>query len=244
MITSISESSKSYNERLFDGGIRGALHNGRYRWVERELRKLDIDYSSVFELGCYDGKLIKWLPNPAIRYLGVDANWDDGLEIARKTYGHINQDYRFIESASIDSLPSKVDEFDLSFCMETLEHIAPAAVDSYLERMALVTKQYAFITVPNEIGIVFLLKTIAKAAIGCSRSYTPAELYNHAMGRTHKVTLPNGKGGHKGFGYHELIEQVSQYFEIHKACGNPFGVLPPYLNFGVGIIAKPLKRKA
>ena len=30
------------------------------------------------------------------------------------------------------------------------------------------------------------------------------------------VTLPNHKGGHKGFGYHDFIAQVSEYYDVLK----------------------------
>ena len=230
---------ESYNTRLFSKGIRRQLHLGRYRWIANELKMLNCAYSSVFELGCHDGKLIDWLPNKRIRYLGLDANWCGGLDIARAKYSNISENYVFRKSISPKGNPNKKGEFDLSICMETFEHIPPASIDDYLANMAFVTKKYSFITVPNEIGIVFFFKTIAKRVMGCSRQYTAYEFLNHCIGRTDRVNLPNGKGGHKGFSYRRFLSQISRNFNLVKICGIPIYTLPPYFNFTVGIIAKP-----
>ena len=58
-----------YNERLFSGGFRGWLHSGRFQWLRNATREIDV--SSVFELGCFDGKSISYLPREPDRYLGV-----------------------------------------------------------------------------------------------------------------------------------------------------------------------------
>ena len=57
------------------------------------------------------------------------------------------------------------------------------------------------------------------------------------------MSLPKGKGGHKGFGYHHFIGQVLEHFDIIKVVGIPIRFLPPYLNFGVGIVAEPIKQE-
>lgn len=233
----------SYNERLFGRGIRKKLHLGRYLWVSKEVNNLESKVSSVFELGCFDGKLIDWLQENNIRYLGADANWEGGIDLAKRKYANSSGDYSFLESQSVDTLPRMNSEFDVSVCMETLEHIAPELVDDYLERLSLITRDSVFITVPNEVGIVFFAKTIVKFFLGGSRNYTLKEFFYHCIGLTEKVTLPKGKGGHKGFGYHPFIDQVSTHFKIVKVEGIPFSFLPPFLNFGVGIVGVP-KRHA
>lgn len=54
------------------------------------------------------------------------------------------------------------EEFDISICMETLEHIPPDLVGGYLKELSKATKNYIFISVPNEIGVVFLFKHLVK----------------------------------------------------------------------------------
>ena len=51
-----------YNERLFSGGFRSKLHLARFRWLQSEIAKRKCRIDSVLELGCYDGKLIEFLP--------------------------------------------------------------------------------------------------------------------------------------------------------------------------------------
>ncbi|OAD21356.1 Ubiquinone biosynthesis O-methyl transferase [Candidatus Thiomargarita nelsonii] len=70
--------------------------------------------------------------------------------------------------------------------------------------------------------------------LGDVESYTVAEFINATLGKMHKVK----RDEHKGFDYDLLIEDISKYFEIHRVSGIPFGLLPTFLNFGVGIIGK------
>ena len=71
-----------YNERLFSPGIRGRLHAARFEWLAKKLLRLKCEYNTVLELGCFDGKVLDYLPNKPERYLGLDANWEGGLGIA------------------------------------------------------------------------------------------------------------------------------------------------------------------
>lgn len=51
-----------YNERLFAGGLRGKLHNGRFHWFSTAVNQRGCATDAVLELGCFDGKLIEYLP--------------------------------------------------------------------------------------------------------------------------------------------------------------------------------------
>jgi hypothetical protein len=73
-----------YNKRLFTG-LRGRLHRLRYQWLVERLRTLESESVSLVELGCYDAKTIQFLDEAGIRvarYLGLDANWEKGLDLA------------------------------------------------------------------------------------------------------------------------------------------------------------------
>ena len=224
-----------YNERLFSGGLRKRLHFARFIFLVNSISRFDIDCDQCLELGCFDGKLIDFLPIPPSIYVGYDANWEGGLDIAfEKWKSHDN--YFFRKS----SVPSDIDldpdfSASLTVAMETLEHIPPYLVDGYLKKLALYTKGFFIVTVPNEKGLFFLLKyTIRKFLTKDSYNYSFSELVNAVLGRMHKILRDN----HKGFDYDDLIKQISKHFDILEISGHPYGFLPKNLCFGIGIVAK------
>lgn len=231
-------SSAGYNERLFSGGLRGKLHLARFSWLEDSVRRSGSPCRSVLELGCFDGKAIDHLPETPSRYVGLDANWEGGLDIARERWkGH--DGYEFRECTTPDEMGIGDESFDISVCMETLEHVPPELVEPYVAKLAAATRHHVFITVPNEIGVVFFLKHVAKSALGGdTEKYGFVEFLNQSAGRTAKVA----RREHKGFDYRDMVRAVSRHFDIVEVSGNPLGRLPAALNFGVGIVGA--KRRA
>lgn len=224
-----------YNERLFSGGLRGFLHTARYRYVQDAIRRFGMDASSVLELGCFDGKLVDYLPALPDSYWGFDANWEGGLDLANRRWG-VRPGWSFREATQPEHL-SVLGEttFPLTVAMETLEHIPPAILDGYIETLADHTHGHAIFTVPNEKGLVFLGKYLAKATLSKRfGTYTPSEVFNATLGRMHKVQ----RDQHKGFDYRALINQIERRFDILEVSGHPFSYLPTSLCFGVGIIAR------
>jgi 2-polyprenyl-3-methyl-5-hydroxy-6-metoxy-1,4-benzoquinol methylase len=228
------EYEAGYNERLFTNGIRGKLHSARFEWLARSLLRLECAYPKVLELGCYDGKVIDYLPEKPTSYLGLDANWEGGLDIAEDKWKN-QSNYMFRQCTTPEQMGIIGKQYDISICMETLEHIPPQMVAPYLEKLAKVTKEYIFITVPNEIGMVFFFKHIAKKLFfGDAESYTVSEFINETLGNTDKVKRID----HKGFNYKQLITQMSDYFDIVEISGFPLAFAPTSLNFSIGIIGK------
>ncbi len=223
----------SYNERLFSGGLRGRLHNARYIWVAENIKKYHCDYENVLEIGCFDGKVIDFLERKPKYYLGLDANWEGGLDIANKKWTRFSN-YKFRKCVSPEQMQTKDDEFDITISMETLEHVPPELVSPYLKKISQTTKEYFFVTVPNEIGIVFFFKYIAKKLFGNAQSYTLSEIFFATLGMTEKVK----RNEHKGFHYGKLINQISNYFDIIEVSGHPLKIAPPFLNFGIGVVAR------
>jgi SAM-dependent methyltransferase len=226
-----------YNERLFSGWLRKHLHLARFRWVIKQISKLRCPYDSVLELGCYDGKLIDFFPKKPMRYKGFDANWERGLDQAKekwKMYGN----YSFFKASIPEDMPFEERErFDIAVIMETLEHVPPDLVDGYLKKVAEHIAGYLFITIPNEKGIVFLIKWIMKRLFSNdAEKYSFNELLNASLGRMHLVE--RREKCHKGFDYISLVRQVEEYFELISVSGHPYGFLPTSLCYGVGVVAK------
>jgi hypothetical protein len=232
--------NKSYNERLFKGGIRKYFHEARYIWIQKAIKRLAIKKSTVLELGCYDGKLLSYLPFQPDLYTGYDANWEGGLDLAAakwKTYPA----YHFKFCNNISEFNPGNDAYDMSVCMETLEHLPADQLDAYLVKLRDATKYYCFITVPNEKGPLVLFKYAAKKLfLKVDEPYTIRELAFASVGNLSKVKRV--EYGHKGFDYHQLLERLSKYFELIAVQPIPFSFLPAWMNFSIGIIARPVER--
>lgn len=141
--------SRDYNERLFKKGLRSRWHLARFLWLEKMIKDLNIEAKSVVELGCYDGKTIHFIHPTPEYYVGYDANWEGGLDIARNNWK--NKNYHFF----LCRYPNEIKEtefFDISVCMETLEHIPSDLVEPYIEKLSTITNNYLFVTVPIDKG--------------------------------------------------------------------------------------------
>lgn len=229
---------KTYNERLFAGNsLRSRLHRSRFYWFADQLETLSLDEYRVIELGCFDGRLLQCFERSPKRYLGLDADWEGGLTQAQEIFK--NQPELTFELAtdpsSMEKLPD--DSFNLGASLETLEHVPPAMVDGYLRQLARVIDGYLLITVPNEKGLVFLTKWLAKKLLGHRvQAYRWSEVVAAALGRMDRV----GRDDHKGFDYRALINEVAVHFDIVSISGAPTR-LPLWLSFNICIVAKSKK---
>lgn len=230
--------SNPYNVRLFSGGLRGWIHSARFRWLASVLRRYRHRPRRVFELGCFDAKTLRYLPGMPELYHGMDANWDGGLTSGRRMWGQL-PNVCLSECTSPNHLPSPDLSFDTVICMETFEHLPPQELDCYLDRLAALTDGLLLITVPNEIGSVFLAKWIMKTALyGNSYRYSFRELAALLFGRTEMVE----RNQHKGFDYRRLISAIGERFDVLAVTGLPFVQLPVRCGVTIGIVAKSSAR--
>lgn len=225
-----------YNERLFSGkGLRNWLHNGRFHWIRNTMINMNLGAVSTLELGCFDGRLLQYIPVEPKSYDGFDADWEGGLSRAQERFrGHLSWHFHKTESPEVFKSYAD-DHFDIAVALETLEHLPPNMVHDYLKEISRVTKKYFLVTVPNELGIVFLAKWIAKKMVyGSAQKYTMSELVNATIGRLDKVE----RDDHKGFDYRDLLKNIERYFDIVSIEGLPFRMLPLQLAFSVCIVAR------
>ena len=229
---------KGYNEHLFNGpSIRRFYHMARFRWIKQIIENQSIATTRIIELGCYDCRLLNHLPHKPERYVGVDANVEGGLSLARSKLDG-DENISLIETRT--PLPLEDIEnnfFDTAITMETLEHIPPEILESYLSQLHRTTKHHLVATVPNEKGLVFLSKFLAKKAMLREKSgheYAPMEVVNATLGRMKKVA----RDEHKGFDYQDTVRLISKYFKVEGVFGIPFSYIPASLNPTIGILAK------
>lgn len=231
--------AQSYNDRLFRAGtLRALYHEQRFRWLASTLRRLRLQPSRVIELGCFDGRVLDWLPQTPVRYIGFDAGWEGGLEHAQST--RATPSIEFVRSIDPDDLGKLTDHsFDVAVSLETLEHIPPALVDAYIDELARLTSGYLLVTVPNEKGVPLLARQVMKAALSWNDSsdaerYTAKELYYGVLGKMERVE----RREHKGFNYSALVKQIARRFEIVSVEGLPSRWIPAALSFSVAIVAR------
>lgn len=231
--------TSAYNRKLFSGGLRGYLHQMRFRWLHKNLQEPEDSYS-LFELGCFDCRSLQYIPKPK-RYVGADAGWEGGINDAQMTFGKVPW-MELVMALSVHDLSKYTNQqFDYSIALETLEHIPDAVLMGYIEFLAKITKKKLLITVPVEIGPVFLAKHLAKITFanlksGDTDTYTFAEIWWSTLGKTERVR----RFEHKGFDYRKLVEQLRKHFDVTLVEGVPFAKRPG-LSFQVGIIAEPKK---
>jgi SAM-dependent methyltransferase len=227
--------TESYNERLFGGrDLRSYLHSARFHWVADVIRRHRLPTRRVFELGCFDGKLLDFLPEKPDFYLGADANWEKGLELGRQRYAG-NPRVRLVEAVKPEDIPFDGSRFDLGVSMETLEHVPPGMVGDYLKKMAELVRGHVLLTVPNEIGGVFALKWLTKRlTFRDAEDYSLREFINQSLGRTWLVE----RNDHKGFDYRPVLMLAAQYFDVLAVESIPFRKAPMALAFGVGVLCR------
>lgn len=225
---------KSYNERLFSGGLRSWFHLARFRWLREKCLQYNADLSVVVELGCYDGPAIDYLPAPPGEYYGFDANWEGGLDLARETYSGA-QNYHFSYCDTPDGLQLPTGKSStLTISMETLEHIPPELLPGYLDRLAAISRGLVLVTVPNEKGALFLAKYLVKRFVPGGETYTMSEVVNATLGRMDRVERDN----HKGFDWCALRKQLYGYFRPVTMEGVQVARLPARLNAQIGLVLK------
>lgn len=185
------------------------------------------------EIGCYDGKVLRFISPAPRRYLGLDANWEGGLDLAKTQWADFaGADFQKCEKP--DDVPTD-ERFDVAIVMETLEHLSDEVLEGYIARLRAVTTGYLLVTAPNEIGPVCLCKQIVKKAIFGGSSFSWMDIWNATIGQTQRIV----RDEHRGFNYRRLIETLGRSFRVESIHGIPFSWVPPYLNFTVGIVLLP-----
>lgn len=229
-----SEVIESYNQRLFSGTWRSRIHLPRFYWLTAQMRRLQLEHARIIELGCFDGKTIDLLDSPPAHYLGLDANWEGGLDAGKRRW----QDKANVEMklcCKPEDIPTPEAPFGVGICMETLEHVPAELVEPYLLRLSQVVNGYMFITVPVERGLVFLLKHGAKRLLGMKDDrFSGREFFNSVFGRLSCVE----RREHKGFDDRALVDTVRKYFDVVSIAGIFPGLPVRSLNLTIGIIAK------
>lgn len=229
--------SGSSKKSGISGGIRARLRQLRFEWLKRQLQQPEDSYS-LFELGCFNCRSLNYVPKPK-HYLGADAGWEGGLNDAQMTFVRKPWVELVMARTAHELAPFQYRRFDYTIALETLEHIPDPILKGYLEFIAKATRKQFLVTVPVEVGAVFLAKHLLRLCVSGlsdaeSHSFTLMEVCWATLGRTDRVK----RYEHKGFDYRKLMDTLSEYFEIERVEGIPFKRVP-MLSPQVGIILRP-----
>ena len=225
----------SYNQVLSQPGLRRFYHMARFRWVKDRIGRYASGPIRLVELGCYDGRLLEVLGSNVVEYVGLDANWGGGLNAARRKHGGRSQ-ITFIEATQPKDLDRFASgQFNAAATLETLEHVPPELVPGFLDQLRRVTRGHLFVTIPNELGPIFLAKYLAKLLLfGGGHSYSIAEVIAATTRRSDLIRRED----HKGFDYRYIVQQIAARFEVIEVRGLASFGLPAALSPTIAIVAK------
>jgi hypothetical protein len=223
----------TYNERLFSGGLISRVHFSRYFWLSSRIKKLKIPVDRVFELGCYDAKSMNFLPSIPIRYVGYDANWGGGLDMARKNWKE-KKTFSFIESTSPDDINTD-EKFDIAICMEVCDYFPQPVLEQYFQKLAAVTERYLFVSVSNQTGLMFLVRHLINRDI---HKYPVSEIINTTLCRMDNVV--HQPFTRRGFNFRSFANTMSKYFRIVEMYPYPIPGVPLRASYGVCMIGMAL----
>ena len=126
--------------------------------------------------------------------------------------------------------------------LETLEHLNEEDLEMYLISLKalLVPDSSILVTVPNEVGLLFVVKTILKKLLyNNSEGYTFREAICQTFGKNKYVK----RNQHKGFHWRDIQTKLSMVFECEvKAIGIHFPFLPTWFSPSIGLVGKLQKR--
>lgn len=226
----------SYNQRLFTGrGLRSWYHLSRFYWLKRHV-DVFTGKKKIIELGCFDGRSLDYISREKIEfYHGYDAGWEGGLGIALNNKKSEKINFTKAVSAA-DINPNE--SFNLFIALETLEHLDDSELNHYLTkiRSQLERNYNIIISVPNEIGVLFLVKTILKWVIyRDGNGYTIREVFWQTLGRTEFVK----RNEHKGFSHRKLCKVLEEIFgQKITMVGVQFPGFPLFLNPSIGLVLR------
>ena len=215
-----------YNNRLFESGfIRRYLHLSRFRWLAKVTKGCVLKTDTVLDLGCFDGRSSQYIPKP-LKYIGLDAGWEQPTSL----FTSETSDFRYCDNPADFSIHLK--HVDVFISLETLEHIDNKILSEYLKVLSESDIRRGFISVPNEMGLVFITKQIVKRIFyGNEWSYTAKEFCYQFLGMVHRVE----RNQHKGFSYRNLHKELEELFTV-KITSIHGKFWPLYFSSQVGFI--------
>ena len=194
-------------------------HILRKKHIEDELSKLARkEFKSVCDVGCSYGHHTELIARkfPTARVCGCDYN-SHGVAAATERYPNLSF---FVHNLLVYPSSDQL-KFELVFCSETLEHCGDLHVAVYNLSYLVEDDGELFVTVPDETGVVGIIKFLAKILL---RGDALTELYGHPSRFRYFGALLTGKisrfrdsrthwSTHFGFDYRLVVEDLKGLFQ-------------------------------
>lgn len=196
--------TSNYNVRLFEGNwIRRLYHNYRFNLVAKIINKnlSESENLRLAEIGCYDARILSYLDKSTINYYGIDRDWESGLTQARKKFFKY-QNIKLYNAEKEEELAEFLrNPVDTLISLETFEHLSEEQLNIYINYINKSQPNDCYITIPNELGLVFILKKLfQKFILKSSMGYSPKEFMCQSLGFVDLVQRKE----HKGFSYYRM----------------------------------------
>ena len=220
------EGCKTYTEyNYLKPGLASQIKSWHFE-TALELTKDYFHHCNVVDFGCADGAFLPSLSKHFAHVYAVDRNpgfvkTASGLV---RTMGLGNVELLCNDGLSIEDVRSRLSgrEYQVLYLLETLEHVGdnsalyPSKIRFLEEIASLISKDGVIvISVPNMIGLFFLIQRIGLASIGALRE--PVSLGNLLKASFLGNTVDLEKrwdGGHLGFNHRKLEDCMKSEFRI------------------------------
>ena len=114
-------------------------HPDERKRIEETISLIPPDVESILDVGCGNGWFVNSLHARYQRVVGLDSS--------RKALEHVQTEKAH---GDISALPFKTESFDLSTCLEVIEHLPYETFIKGLSELERVSKKYIMVTVPND----------------------------------------------------------------------------------------------
>jgi 2-polyprenyl-3-methyl-5-hydroxy-6-metoxy-1,4-benzoquinol methylase len=191
-----------------------------------ELTKKYFNNANVIDFGCADGCFLPSLSNYFPKVLGIDIA-PNYIEISKDLVNNMkikNCQCICNGNMSIEQLNSKINySYDIIFLLEVLEHVGDKSrmyelkMDFLSEIFSLIRNEgLIVISVPNMIGLSFLLQRIGLSILGLHKDQlTWKELFNASiLNKTDEIEDKWRFESHLGFNHNKLENYMEKEFQI------------------------------
>lgn len=138
----------------------------KYWWRDLHfIKKYLKSEGKVLDFGCGNGRLLEFIQNDELDYVGVDTS-KKLIRIARKKYPNKS----FVQISDERKLPFEDGEFDMIFAIAVFHHFTPKMADNALSEMKRVLKDDGVLVLTiwnlwNKKYLRFLLKSFLKGSV-------------------------------------------------------------------------------